>query len=283
MSYESASFNLSEKDVFAAEQARVRGDLNGSWSLLFPPGQHESSLSDRALFSDEDRKLFMMAGRIAANVQMSWAKRSWLAQTVADHLKLAKNQISIYHGGTVRHFAQRLNTDTRGTPYEFWAEMARDEAEYLITLRRLTERREFLQMAAVKLNQVAADSQEPTSKTLAQFRADQLGYWLEPSRGSFRIITLSFERAVEASLHAKNYERTAAIAAWYAVEASQSQDRLEERRARRVFEGVARENPALKKIMGKTFFQATVEPYRNFIWQNTGGRGYAKELALPLT
>lgn len=187
-----------------------------------------------------------MASHLYVGVTNIFAKKAWDAYPVEVQLRRQKHAImTVYRNEQVQE--AHVTTDTRGNPYDFRTEMARDEIAYTTTLAALSGNTALLDDAIVRMNDIIAAAVEPTAKTLARFEQQRLIYQREPTDESFAVLTSRFTDAVNASYLAGKWERVATIGARYAADARSTDNIKEMSRGLRIAAGAITEKPSVVK------------------------------------
>lgn len=234
----------------------------------------EYPLDNFTTLEDQEKQRLLMASRIYVVAKTSEANRSWKASTVAHRLGEAKRAIEdVYKNSLVQETAHSLNEDTRGNPYEYHTEMARDEVRYTLVLAALTGNTTLLDVAIERMDTTIASAQEPTARTLAVFEKARMAYSPSPTKDKFKTLEESYNEARQASAEEKRWERVATISSWYAIDAAKSGHLIEATKGVGSFIKAARNDNSTVTILPRQIIREVSEAARHANWRRTTPSG----------
>lgn len=280
MSTERPLFPLKRSDIEQAEQFRRQKKyakaLNTlSSAILYP-------VSEFSQLDEYNQKLYLESQRIIEKAQQGRAQRAWHADVSASRLRDARDTIVYkYRDEQVKLAAERYTTNTEHSNYDFDTEMGRDEVDYDLTLAALTGNTELLNSAIQKLDTLKNQTTEPTAKTLIEFSHARLVHQQAATPETFEQLKTAYEASTTASAAAQNWERSATVAARFAVDAvKEGKWGLAWNGAKTAVQAVTHDLSTLKILPNELWKEATTS-MRNFFWRVTGkGKDYSN-LELP--
>ncbi|MEK7534518.1 MAG: hypothetical protein AAB600_04230 [Patescibacteria group bacterium] len=274
-------FNLNEEHIFAAERKRTRGFVKEAADDMRPAIDFPINRFND--LTDEEKKMEMMATRIYVVANTSEANRGWKASTVAHHLEQAKEAIeTIYRNSQVQVAAHELNEDTRGNPYEYHTEMARDEIRYTLVLAALTGNTALLDAAIERMDSIITNAGEPTAKTLAVFEKARMGHGSSPTQDTFKTLKESYNEARQASAEEKRWERVATISSWYAIDVAKRGHFIEAIKGVGGFTKAAINDNSTATILPRQIIREVTGHMRHWAWHRTAPKGTDySDLKLP--
>lgn len=261
-------YPLSNEHIFGAETERSKGHIREAIRSVeagvdFPIAQFPS------LSQDEQTK-HMMASRIWVVARISEANRSWKGIDVANTLSQTREKIiNIYQNPNVQRASTVIQKDTKGNPYEFNTEMARDEVSYTLTLAALTGNIELLSAAVEKMDSIISRAQEPTARTVALFQKDRINHRSNPSKDSFASLKNSYHQAIQASLAIGRFERVSTVAAWYSIEAAKRLNLTDSLKGVATCVKAALTDHSTTTILPRQIIRETTESVKRWNWRRT--------------
>lgn len=265
-------FNLKEEEIFAAERKRTQGLVKEAANAMMPAINFPISRFND--LTDNEKKMEMMATRIYVVAKTSQANRAWEAPTVAHDLVEAKEAIDgVYRNPQVQKAALELKEDTRGNPYEYHSEMARDMVRYTLVLAALTGNTALLDAAIDRMDAIITNAEEPTAKTLAVFEKARMMHSQLPTQDTFKTLKNSYEEAMHASIAAKNWERDATIVSWYALDAAKRGHFIEYAKGVSNFVKAVNNDRSTLTILPRQIVREVTETARHANWRRTTPRG----------
>ncbi|MCS7092432.1 MAG: hypothetical protein NZM26_03715 [Patescibacteria group bacterium] len=261
-------YQLTKEQVFQAERHRVTGNLVKAMRatgvvLGMSPDDFDS-------LPEEQKKLVLMALGIYILSNISQAKSSLEAPTVAHYLGNAKKGISFCEEDPqIKQMAVEMENDTEGNPYEFKVEMIGWKANYLVTLSALTGDPSLLNTAVEMLDEAVKIANEMTVKTLLEFQRDLLRARLSKDEESFNNLRNSYNQSLRASKDANRWERLATIASRYAIASLASWHVVDFCRAFAECLNSAFKDRSTARILPKSTLKALVESLLHRNWRRT--------------
>lgn len=159
------------QNIYQAEHLRAAGNLDTAWDLIkgsFINPSIIDALPDSFL-SDHIRQW-----RIGVSIKTSLAQRVWTARGATGKLAAAGNIIrNYYHHPAVQVRALDFLTDNEGHPYNFAAEMLRDEGKYFSVAFYISGNFQFLTSAIIAYERTIEHAQLDSSKGLAMIELGQ--------------------------------------------------------------------------------------------------------------
>ncbi len=211
-----------------------------------------------------------MAARIYVVANNSRANRSREAPAVAHYLGETRRGIAtVYRNPNVQEAAKTIKKDTGGNRYEFGTEMAGDEAAYIMTLAALTGNTNLLNAAIERMSLIIDKAEEPTAKTLAQFRRNRLAYRVDRTKEMFVALGQSYREATKASEAIDRWERVATIASRYAIDSISGVHPVEALKGTVTYlKAVVKDRSAIT-IFPREVAKAVTESIRHKNWRKT--------------
>lgn len=267
----SKEFLLSEEAIFAAERARASGNKDAAVEAT--GAVMEFPIESFGELPDSDKKKFLMAARIYVVANNSKARESWTANGVLRHLRTTRRAIvNVYHDPAVSQTASEIKEDTKGNPYEFDTEMARDEFAYAMTLAAFTGNTAHIDDAVERLSMIIANAEEPSAKMAGAFEADRILFKTGP-RLAYLIFKDSFEKAVDASANIGRWERVATVAARYCVDCAREGMFSEAARGVKEWAKAAIADRSTSTILPREVIKGLTDGLRHYNWRITRSLG----------
>jgi len=168
-----------------------------------------------------------------------------------------------------KKLAYQLKNDTRGNPYEYHTEMARDEARYNLVLAALTGNAALLDAAIDKMNTIIENADEPTARTLAVFEKARMVHSQSPTQDTFETLRESYNQATQASELGKKWERVAAIASWYTIDVAKKGHFIEATKGIINFVKAVNNDKSTLTILPRQIAREVTEAARHKNWRRT--------------
>lgn len=259
----------SEEKIFEAERKRTQGRVIEAAHDMRPAVEYCFGSEFTTLPLDA-KKRKLMGSRIYVVSEISRAKRSWKAKDVASHLWSARDAITdVYRDPNVRKELPQIKEDTKGNPYEFLTEMARDEVSFILVLASLTGDAGLLDTAISRMDYIVENAQEQSANTLAFFERERLKHQRGKSRLEASIFRENFNVAIEHSESLERWERVATIASWYMIDMAKAGHIPEIFRGLKTVIRAGFKDHSTATIPIRQTAQALTNGIRHFIWKAT--------------
>lgn len=264
--------NLDEEQVFAAERKRTQGLVKEAANSVRPAIDFPISRFND--LTDEKKKIQMMASRIFVVATTSMANRSLKASSVVNHLSQARRVIvDIYRDVNVQNAAHTIKEDTRGNPYEFNTEMARDEVEYTLILAALTGNTSLLNDAIAKMDGIIRQAQDADAKGVAQFQRERIKHRMGPTKETFAKLKKSAKESIDSAGAIGRWERVSTVASRYSIEALKCGNIIEAAKGIKASVKAAVSDRSTVTILPRQAARELTENVRHWNWQRTTPKG----------
>ncbi|MDP3724346.1 MAG: hypothetical protein Q8R11_01800 [bacterium] len=204
-----AQYRPTLEDIAQAEQRRVVGDYRGATSLVRPALARviEHGLDN---LSVQEQAGILASLRLLCSAELSAANQSWNAPTAAFWLEEAAFSMSRGYGHPeIQEATQSIRVGPFGESYDHPTEQLRDRAKFFLSLAALTGNTGFVDEAIKTLERAAAQSREPTARTLARFELAVLER--RRNRQTFKEVETRAGEALFAAYDKGNWERATTI------------------------------------------------------------------------